>query len=98
MPGIGPVLAISFVGYSSALCVFGLWGAPMLNDVYGLDAIARGNVMLVMATAMLAGSLSYGPMDQTVRHAQGRGDGELRRLGRGLRRSWPCSTVRRSGS
>lgn len=64
MPGIGPVLAISFVGYSSALCVFGLWGAPMLNDVYGLDAIARGNVMLVMAMAMLAGSLSYGPMDR----------------------------------
>lgn len=64
MPGIGPVLAISFVGYSSALCVFGLWGAPMLNDVYGLDAIARGNVMLVMAAAMLAGSLSYGPMDR----------------------------------
>ncbi len=64
MPGVAPVLAISFVGYSSALCVFGLWGAPMLSDVYGLDAIARGNVMLVMAAAMLAGSLSYGPMDR----------------------------------
>ena len=64
MPAIGPVLAIAFVGYSSALCVFGLWGAPMLNDVYGLDAIARGNVMLIMAAAMLAGSLSYGPMDR----------------------------------
>jgi predicted MFS family arabinose efflux permease len=64
MPAIGPVLAIAFVGYSSALCVFGLWGAPMLNDVYRLDAIARGNVMLIMAAAMLAGSLSYGPMDR----------------------------------
>ena len=64
MRAVWPVLAIGFVGYGSALCVFGLWGAPMLNDVYGLDAVARGNVMLFMAMAMLVGSLSYGPMDR----------------------------------
>ena len=63
-PAIWPVIVIAFVGYSSVMCVFGLWGAPFLNDVYGLDPIARGNVMSVMAVSMLIGSVGFGPLDR----------------------------------
>ncbi|MGE4220660.1 MAG: MFS transporter [Alphaproteobacteria bacterium] len=63
-PAIWPVIVIAFVGYSSVMCVFGLWGAPYLHDVYGLDPVERGNIMAVMATAMLIGSIGFGPLDR----------------------------------
>lgn len=63
-PGLLPVLAIHTFAYASMATVLGLWAGPYLADVHGLDGPARGNVILAMAAAQLAGILAYGPLDR----------------------------------
>ena len=58
------VSAIQFVGYATVLTVVGLWGGPYLADVHGLDGVARGNVLLALNVAVLAGVLLYGRLDR----------------------------------
>ncbi|MBI4182985.1 MAG: MFS transporter [Proteobacteria bacterium] len=58
------LLAMAVVGSSVLHSVFSLWGGPYLNDVHGLDAVARGNVLLAMAIATVVGSLAYGSLDR----------------------------------
>ncbi|MBM3572130.1 MAG: MFS transporter, partial [Alphaproteobacteria bacterium] len=58
---VAPMVA---VGYASVITVLGLWGGPYLHDVYGLSAVERGNVLAIMAIAMIAGTLFYGPLDK----------------------------------
>lgn len=58
------VSAIQFVGYASVLTVVGLWGGPYLADVHGLDGVARGNALLALNVAVLAGVLFYGRLDR----------------------------------
>lgn len=57
-------LPINFVGYVSMLTVLGLWGGPYLNDVHGLGAVPRGNILLVMALFFIFGTLGFGPLDR----------------------------------
>lgn len=63
-PGLLPILAIHTFAYASMATVLGLWAGPYLADVHGLDGPARGNVILAMAAAQLAGILIYGPLDR----------------------------------
>ena len=49
--------AIQAVGYGSLTAVAGLWGGPYLEQVHGLDTVARGNVLLAMNLGVLVGSL-----------------------------------------
>mgnify|MGYP001191321025 CR=1 FL=1 len=63
-PGLAPVLAIHTFAYASMATVLGLWAGPYLADVHGLDGPGRGNVILAMAAAQLAGILIYGPLDR----------------------------------
>ncbi len=63
------VSAIQFVSYATVLSVVGLWGGPYLADVHGLDGVSRGNVLLAMNVAVLAGVSLYGQLD---RHAASR--------------------------
>jgi MFS family permease len=65
---IMPMIA---VGYASAITVLGLWGGPYLYAVYGLDEIARGNVLSLMAISMIAGTLCYGPLDRRFNTRKG---------------------------
>jgi MFS family permease len=67
--GVGTVLAnrelhrllpLSAVAYASMLAVLGLWGAPYLTDVHGLDVVAAANILMGMAVTMMVGSLAYG--------------------------------------
>lgn len=58
------VLPLVSVGYATVITVLGLWGGPYLYDVYGLDEIARGKVLSILALAMIAGTLCYGPLDR----------------------------------
>ncbi len=58
------IFAANFVTYASVMTVIGLWGGPYLHDVYGLDGVGRGKVLLLMATAVIAGALVYGPLDR----------------------------------
>lgn len=66
-PGLGRVLAMHFFAYATMLTVLGVWGGPYLYDVHGLDAVQRGNVLLVMGAAQILGILAYGPMDRLLR-------------------------------
>ncbi len=63
-PGLWHVLAMHAFAYASMATVIGLWAAPYLADVHGLDPVARGNVVLVMAMAQLGGILAVGPLDR----------------------------------
>ena len=63
------VSAIQFVSYATVLTVVGLWGGPYLADVHGLNGVSRGNVLLAMNVAVLAGVSLYGQLD---RHAGSR--------------------------
>lgn len=62
-----PLLPLVFVSYAVVIAERGLWVGPFLSDVYGLDPIARGNGVLVMAIAMSAGALVLGALDQPLR-------------------------------
>ncbi len=67
IPGLLPILALHFVAYASLITVFGVWGGPYLHDVYGLNSVARGNVLLAMGVAQMAGTLFYGPLDRRLK-------------------------------
>jgi MFS family permease len=60
------VSAIQFVCYATVLTVVGLWGGPYLADVYGLDGVARGNVLLALNIAVLVGVSLYGRLDHHI--------------------------------
>ena len=63
-PGLIPILAMHFIAYAAFLTVFGIWAGLYLNDVYGLGAVDRGNVLLAMGATQILGTLSYGPADR----------------------------------
>ena len=65
-PGLVPVLCMHFFAYATMLTVLGVWGGPYLFDVYGLDAVQRGNILLAMGIAQILGILAYGPMDRIL--------------------------------
>jgi len=58
------LLPVPFVLYSSMMAVRGLWGGPFLQDVFGLDTVARGNVLMIFAVVGMVGPLLFGPMDR----------------------------------
>ncbi len=66
LPPIRYFLAIQLCTLSSILTILGLWGGPYLADIHGLDAIGRGQVLLAMSIASIAGNLSYGPLDRIL--------------------------------
>lgn len=65
-PGLLKVMPMIGIGYSSIVTIVGLWGGPYLYDVYGLDGVARGNLLSVFAVAMILGTLAYGPVHQWI--------------------------------
>ncbi len=62
-----PLLPITAVSYAVVLAERGLWAGPYFSSVYGLDPVARGNALLVMAAAMSAGAMAYGPLDRLLK-------------------------------
>ncbi len=56
-PGLPRLLAIHLVGYAAMATLLGVWAAPYLADVHGLDARARGLVLLAMVCGLPAGLL-----------------------------------------
>lgn len=62
--GLMRVLAIHTVAYASMATVLSVWAGKYLADVHGLDAVARGNVLLAMTVFQVAGTLAYGPLDR----------------------------------
>jgi MFS family permease len=64
LPGLLRVLGLQTVAYAVMATIMGLWAGPYLHDVHGLDAVARGNVLIAMALAQTAGVLMFGPLDR----------------------------------
>ncbi len=62
-----PLLPITGVSYAVVLAERGLWAGPYFSSVYGLDPVARGNALLVMAAAMSVGAMAYGPLDRLLK-------------------------------
>ena len=63
-PGLLRVLALFLVGYAVFATVMIVWAGPYLNDVHGLDAIGRGQVLLGMAVVQTLTGLAVGPLDR----------------------------------
>lgn len=61
-----PLLPITAVSYAVVLAERGLWAGPFFSAVYGLEPVARGHALLVMAAAMSAGAMAYGPLDRLL--------------------------------
>jgi predicted MFS family arabinose efflux permease len=66
-PGLLPLLSMHFFAYATMMTVLGIWAGPYLFDVYKLDAVQRGNVLLAMGVAQTVGILAFGPMDRVLR-------------------------------
>ncbi len=64
IPQLWPIYPCILLGYTTAAGVRGLWAGPLLIDVYGLDTIGAGRIILLMAIALSLGTLAYGPMDR----------------------------------
>ena len=65
-PGLVQVLCLFMVGFAALVTVQALWAGPYLHDVFGLDAIERGKVLLGMAAVQTLGVLIIGPMDRLL--------------------------------
>ena len=63
-PGCVQVLCLFMVAFAAFVTVQVLWAGPYLHDVYGLDAVERGNVLLGMALVQTLGGLVVGPLDR----------------------------------
>ncbi len=66
-PGLLPLLSMHFFAYATMLTILGVWAGPYLYDVYRLDSVQRGNVLLAMGIAQTLGILVYGPLDRVLR-------------------------------
>jgi predicted MFS family arabinose efflux permease len=67
MPALWAIIPLMAVNYAPAANIRGLWAGPYLADVFSADALSIGNVTLIMALAMIAGSFAYGPMDTLMK-------------------------------
>ena len=54
------MIPMSLMSYSSLVVILGLWGAPYLRDIHGLDSIDRGKILMVMAISWNIGSFVFG--------------------------------------
>ena len=70
-PGLPPLLVMSATGFAAMSCILGLWGGPYLYDVHGLEAVARGRVLIWMAGALIVGNLLYGWIDTRIARRKG---------------------------
>lgn len=64
LPGMWRILIMAMVGYPTLITVLGAWGGPYLADVFGLDAIARGNMLTLVAGGNVIGFAIFGPLDR----------------------------------
>jgi len=58
------ICAMQAVAYPVVITISALWAGPYLDEVHGLDPVARGNVLLALNVAMILGVLVYGPLDR----------------------------------
>lgn len=59
-----PVFFVHLTTYGCFASVIGLWGGPWLTDVHGADLETRGQILLIGASAQIAGLLTWGTLDR----------------------------------
>jgi len=62
-----PLIPLAVVGYNAVSGIRGLWIGPYASETFGVDAVAVGNLSLVLALAMVIGTFIYGPLDALFR-------------------------------
>ncbi len=65
-PATWHLVALAAVAYPSVATILALWGGPFLHDVYGLDTIERGSILLWMAIAAILSPLFYGWLNNII--------------------------------
>ncbi len=60
------ILAMAFVSYPVTITILGLWGAPWLIDIYGITRVEAGNILLLMAIALIISSVLIGPVEKKL--------------------------------
>ncbi len=63
-PQMRYLLVMMTITFGPGMVILGLWGASYLTDVFGLDPLQRGNVLLAMAIANPIGLILIGPLDR----------------------------------
>ncbi|MCK5041067.1 MAG: MFS transporter [Sphingomonadales bacterium] len=58
------LVPLMLVGYSSVATIVTLWSGPYLEAVLGMDTIARGEVLLLMAVGAVLGPMLLGHLDR----------------------------------
>lgn len=71
LPNYRKVVAVHVVAYATMATMLGLWAGPYLHDVHGLDGVARGNVLLAMTGAQVAGMLWLVPLERRLNTRKG---------------------------
>ncbi len=71
LPNYKKVVAVHMVAYATLATVLGLWAGPYLHDVHGLDGVDRGNVLLAMTAAQVAGMLWLVPLERRLNTRKG---------------------------
>jgi len=69
-PHMGRLL-VAGIPLAASGTISGVWGAPYLRDVHGLDIIERGTVLLMMAVCGLAGHFTYGQIARRLNTLRG---------------------------
>lgn len=57
---------ITLTAYAILATARGLWVAPFMGDVHGLDTVDAGNAATAMALAMVGGAFLYGGLEKAV--------------------------------
>ena len=69
-PGLVQVFCLYMVAFASLVTVQVVWAGPYLHDVYNLDTVQRGNVLLGMALVQTGGVAHRRPARPPLQHAQ----------------------------
>ena len=59
-----PIFPLALASYPILAATRGLWVGPYFSAVHGLGPIERGNAVMAMVIAMIAGAFVYGPLDR----------------------------------
>jgi predicted MFS family arabinose efflux permease len=66
LPALWTIFPLMAVAYAPIGAMRGLWAGPYLSDVFAADTKAIGVATLLMGLAMIAGTLTYGPLDRLL--------------------------------
>ncbi len=69
-PGIPNLFALFAVAYASMFTIVGLWIGPYLRDVHGLDAVARGHVLTLVAITLVIANSGIGRVERYWGHTK----------------------------